>query len=135
MKMLWLPILLTAAAWAASSADISGTWELLYAGPPGTGMKTLGSIILDLKVDGAGVTGMAHLGNWPGDAPIADGKVEGDRIVFTATGTRTSTTGIPACQFELTRRGDEMVAVMSFLRNSFMPPGTRLEFKGRKTAK
>jgi hypothetical protein len=33
---------------------------------------------------------------------------------------------------DLSVRGGEMAAVMTVIRNSFMPPGVSLEFKGRK---
>jgi hypothetical protein len=122
------------AAPAASEADFSGTWKLLYTGTEARGFKTLGSIILDLKVNGSAVTGVAHLASWPGDAPIADGKMEGQRITFTAAGTHSSTTGIPTCQFELTVHGAKMAAVMTVIRNSFLPPGASLEFTGQKTS-
>lgn len=135
MKLAWLAVLFANAALAASPVDILGTWNLRYAGPPGTGFKTLGSIAFDLNVKGDEVTGTAHLSSWPGDAPIAGGKIDGEHITFTATGTRSSTTGIPTCQFDVTVHGNEMVVFMSVIRNSFMTDGARLEFRGTKTSK
>ena len=115
------------------AADLSGSWTLNSTWPDGPGAKTLGSIVLDLKVDGDRVTGVAHLSSWPGDAPIANGKIENGRITFTATGHLTSSTGIPTCRFEVTVDGEEMTAYMAAISNSFIGD-TRLAFKGRKIA-
>ena len=101
-KFSWMLILVAAAMLAAAPGHLTGTWKVLFAGPKERGPKTVGSIVFDLKVDGDNVTGLAHIGSWPGDAPIADGKIEGDRIIFTATGHLDSTTGIPTCKFVVT---------------------------------
>ena len=130
MKLTWVAVLLAATAFAASAADNAGTWKLQSTWPEGPGLKTVGSINLDLKVDGDTVTGIAHIGSWPGDAPIAEGKVDGDRITFEATGHLNSTSGIPTCHFEATRVGDEMVLTMTMTQN---PSASRiLKFKGKK---
>ena len=50
-------------------------------------------VILDLKVDGTTLTGTANLHNWPGLAPIADGKVEGHTFSFKWTGPTPSSGG------------------------------------------
>ena len=94
MKLTSMAIFLLATALPASGADLTGTWKLGYAGPKGSGPKTVGSIVLELKTAADAVTGTAHIGAWPGDAPIADVKVDGDGITFTATGRLGSTTGI-----------------------------------------
>ena len=114
-----LVILFAAAALAAPAADLSGTWKLRYSGPNDEGPKTVGSIILHLKVGGDALTGTAYIGLWPGEAPIADGKVDGDRITFTATGHLSSTTGIPTCRVEASLEGDEMVLALTAIRNAF----------------
>jgi hypothetical protein len=130
MKLTWLAVLLVATAFAASAADIAGTWKLRSTWPEGPGLKTVGSIILDLKVDGDTVTGIAHIGSWPGDASIVEGKVDGDRITFEATGHLTSTSGIPTCYFEARRVGDEMLLTMTMTRN---PSASGVfKFKGKK---
>jgi len=136
LKLIWLTAILAAAALAAPASDISGTWKVRYAGPPGTAPKTVGSIVLDLKVSGDEVTGMVRIGAWPGDAAIADGKIEGDRIKFTATGTRSSTSGIPACAFEGKVQGNEMLVTMTVINNPGGPLSDRrkYEFKGQRTS-
>ena len=125
----WAVILLASLTLTASPADIAGTWKLRFAGPIQTAPKTIGSMVLDLKVDGTVVTGTAHIGSWPGDAPITDGKIEGDRITFTATGHLTSTTGIPTCLFEATVHGDEMLLTLRAIHNSGGPLGNGNPFQ------
>lgn len=86
IKLQWILMLLACVLLTAAPANISGKWEVSYDGPPRTGPKTIGSMLLDLHVDGKVVTGMVQIGIWPGEAPIADGRIDGDRITFTATG-------------------------------------------------
>jgi hypothetical protein len=88
--------------------------------------------MLDLKMDGENITGMAHIGSWPGDAPIAGGKLDGNRIIFDATGHLTSTTGIPTCHFEATIVEGEMLLTMTMTRNAPGAPETIFKFKGKK---
>jgi hypothetical protein len=134
MKLILLLILLASMALAGSPANITGTWKLQFAGPRERGPKTVGSIILDLSVDGDNVTGLAHIGSWPGEAPIADGKIDGDRITFTATGHLDSTTGIPTCKFEVTVHGAEMRLTMTAVKNPGgpLPQGVSFEYAGKK---
>ena len=138
MMKLWLPLfaaVFASSLWAASPADATGTWKVVYQGDPRTGPKTVGSMILDLHIDGNKVTGMAKIGTWPGDAPIADGIVEGGRITFTATGHMDSTTGIPTCKFVVTFHEDEMLVTLSAIENGGGPLPQGYEFKYRGTRK
>jgi hypothetical protein len=126
------------AALIASPVDASGSWKVLFSGPKEvSGPKTVGSILLDLKVDGDRVTGLVNIGAWPGEAPITDGKIEGDRMTFTATGHRTSTTGIPTCRFDVTVYGDEMSLTMTVIANAGGPlaPNLPYEYKGGRKLK
>jgi hypothetical protein len=118
----------------AAPTGVSGTWKVVYAGPKETAPKTVGSIILDLKADGDRVTGLAHIGVWPGEAPIADGKIDGDHITFNATGHLGSTTGIPTCHFEVSVHGDEMSLIMTTVAKPGGPlDGSReYEYKGAR---
>jgi len=43
-------------------------------------------MVFIFRVDGNKLTGIAHMSYWPGDTDITDGKVDGDRISFTALG-------------------------------------------------
>ncbi len=116
--------------------DMSGSWKVVYAGPPGTGPKTVGSILLHLNVNHDLVSGTVNIGPWPGEAPIADAKLEGDHLTFTATGHLSSTTGIPTCQLDVTVRGGEMLVTLTTIKNGGgpLPLGEAFEYKGlRKT--
>jgi hypothetical protein len=124
----WLTIFLLALTLGAAPADVTGRWKVVYSGP-GMGPKTVGSMILDLRVDGSTVNGTVVIGVWPGEAPIADGKVEGDHITFNATGHLSSTTGIPTCAFDVTMEGDEMHVTFKAVKNGGGPVGTGEEFR------
>jgi hypothetical protein len=135
MKFAWIAILFAAAALTASPSDtIAGTWKVKFDGPSERGPKTVGSIVLDLKIDGNTVTGLARIGTWPGDAPIADGRIDGNKVTFNATGSRGSTTGIPTCHFEATVDGDEMTLKMTAIKNPGGPLGEGVVYgyRGRK---
>ena len=129
MRLSWVVILLVTAAMTAATADrIDGTWKVRFAGPPEHAPKTVGLIVLDLKVDLDAVTGLARIGVWPGDAPIADGKINGDHISFNATGHLGSTTGIPTCHFEAMIHGDGMDLTMTAIRNPGGPLGAGMVY-------
>jgi len=133
MRSIWIATLLTATNLAAATADFAGTWKVKYTGLPMTGPKTIGSMILALTVDGDRVTGMAHIGSWPGVAPISNGKIDADRILFTARGYLSSTTGIPTCRLEGTLSGGELVIVLSTIQNPGGPgSGSGWEYRGVK---
>ena len=133
MRSIWVATLLTATSLAAAPADFAGTWKVKYAGPPMTGPKTIGSMILAFTVDGDRITGMAHIGSWPGIAPIANGNVDGDRISVTARGYLSSTTGIPTCRLEGTLSRGELVIRLSTIQNPGGPgSGGSWEYRGGK---
>ena len=93
-----------------SASDPSGKWRVRFDGDPAHAPKTIGSMILDLKVEGQIVSGTVTIGVWPGLATITDGKIENDHIKFSATGNLDSTSGIPTCVFDVTVDGDSMHA-------------------------
>jgi len=64
---------------AASAADASGKWS---ADIPGRGGNTT-TTTFTFMVSGGTLTGTVNGGR--GDTPIADGKVDGDTIIFTQT--------------------------------------------------
>src|SRR5262249_8524099 len=127
-------LLLASIPSAASLANVTGKWKVLFAGPPAMVRKTVGSIILDLRVDGDQVAGTVTVGAWPGEAPIADGKIEAEQITFTATGHRSSTTGIQTCRFVVTVRNGEMAVKMDVIANAGGPLGaqTVYEYSGKQ---
>ena len=117
-----------------SADDMSGSWKVVYAGPPGTGPKTVGSILLDLKVDHLNVSGTVTIGPWPGEAPVTDAKLDGDHLTFTATGRLSSTTGIPTCQLDVTVHRDEMFVKLTTIKNGGgpLPLGVAYQYKGER---
>jgi hypothetical protein len=134
MRLARILSILAAMCLTAAAGDLSGKWKVSYTGPPGTGPKTIGSMIFDLKVEGAIVTGIATIGYWPGEAPVAEGKFEGDRITFTATGHLSSTTGIPTCQIVAIVKDGAMEVTLSVIRNAGGPlgPGRSYQYSGKK---
>ena len=108
-------LLIAALALSASAADLTGTWKAVFLDD--VQLKTLSNIVFDLKLDGNRVTGMAHMGSWPADAPISEGKIEGDRISFTCVSDRAWKSGsggsfqnsaFPKLDFTGTVRGNEI---------------------------
>lgn len=69
-------VLLFAATLAAQSTDVSGTWVAKAQGPMGE-ME----IVYRLNVENGKITGTQTLPF--GDAPIIDGKIEGDQVEMT----------------------------------------------------
>jgi hypothetical protein len=129
---------------SAFATDISGTWKAVFLAPPETRPKTVGSIVFQIKTDGNTLTGMAHVGSWPGDAAISSGRIEGDRISFVVTndkawrssGPQGSASGYPRLTFTGTINGNEMT--LSLLWDSIMiygnpPPSQQWEMAGKKT--
>lgn len=132
MKHLLLLAFLATAV--SAETDVTGVWKVVFAGPPGLAPKTVGSMILDLKVLGNIVSGKVVIGVWPGEAPIVDGKMEGDHVTFTATGHLGSTTGIPTCKFDVTVQGDEMHVTMTAIKNAGgpLPFGYSFDYVGKR---
>ena len=131
MKWILSAVFVAAIPAFASGADFAGTWKVTYAGAASPAPKTIGSMIFDFKINGGEVVGLAHIGVWPGLAPIAEGKVDGDHISFTATGYLPSTTGTPTCRIEGTLSGDDLVIELSTIRNPGGPgSGGVYEYRG-----
>ena len=59
----------------ASAADVTGKWTAEVPGRGGSQTTTF-----NFKVDGAALTGT--VANQRGDSPISNGKVDGDKILF-----------------------------------------------------
>lgn len=132
--LLLIPLLVLALI--AAPAGVNSKWKVNYKGDIKTAPKTVKSILLDLNIEGDTVTGTVNIGNWPGEAPIADGKIEGDQITFTATGHLNSTTGIPTCAFVVTLQGDQMDLRFSAVRNPGGPlaAGREYHYSGTRAA-
>ncbi len=133
MKWILGVVFVAAIPVGASAADFTGTWKVKYAGPEDAGPKTIGSMIFDFKINGSEVVGLAHVGVWPGLAPIAEGKVDGDKISFNATGYMPSTTGTPTCRIEGTLSGEDLLVKLTTIRNPGGPgSGGVYEYRGRR---
>jgi hypothetical protein len=78
-KLFTTGLLLGLLSIAAMAADISGKWT---AQVPGRGGQTREQTF-NFKVDGNTLTGTVS--GRMGDAPIADGKIDGDTVSFTQT--------------------------------------------------
>ena len=91
-------LLALAANVESPSVNLAGNWEAQAVHPctPVEGVERCGRVLpldnkmtLELQVDGSTITGAVVVGNWgvwPGLSDISDGKIEGDRFSFTATG-------------------------------------------------
>src|SRR5262249_21446930 len=95
--------------------ETDGTWRAVLAGSDLP--ATVSQITFTIKVDADHVTGTAHVGRWPGDAPLTDGHIEGNRIYFTAIGKSPwwssdnrgdDRKGLPQLMFSGTIEGQEM---------------------------
>src|ERR1019366_9288186 len=76
MKSFWILALMAVCSLAALAADASGTWKASVETPNGTMENTF-----TFKVDGGKLTGTITMGPM-GEAPISEGKVDGDNISF-----------------------------------------------------
>jgi hypothetical protein len=74
-RVLWLTLLL---ALVAAAADITGKWKADFTTPDGTARSNT----FTFKVDGAKLTGTVAGGQ--DETPIANGKISGEDISFTA---------------------------------------------------
>ena len=122
MNLARLTLLAATFTLAASAADVTGNWKVVFLGPPENRPKTVGSIVLDLVADRSTVTGTAHAGSWPGDTPITEGRLDGDRISFTvlgsgawkSSGPQGQASGYPRLRFTGTVNGKEMTLTLSW---------------------
>ena len=114
--LLRVSILLAPLALTVFAGDLSGTWKAVFTGEMGQRPKMVSEMVFQLKVKDGRVTGMAHMSDWPGDAPISAGWLDGDRVRFTVIGRQpwsaysggTVTIGYPKLEFTGTIHGDEM---------------------------
>ncbi len=113
-KLLMLLTLLALCAAMAFAADVTGSWKGSFETPMGTMENTF-----VLKADGSTVTGTIQ-GGPGGELKIDDGKIEGDKISFSAT------MEFGTIKYSGTVTGDEMKLEMSFGggggRGEGMPP-------------
>lgn len=103
-------------ALSAPAAELTGTWRAHFTGPLGDRPKMVSEITLELKAADGKLTGTALMGAWPGEAPLIDTSIEGDRVKFTAIGespwwqksSMGEASGLPKLTFTGTVEGDSM---------------------------
>jgi hypothetical protein len=116
MRLIGPILLLTALSAAAHAVDICGTWKAVFTGPQGERPKMVSEMTFKLTVEGNRLTGDAHMAAWPGDGPLLDGVVDGDRFRFTvigkspwkAGGPQGSASGFPKLTFTGTVQDNRM---------------------------
>jgi hypothetical protein len=129
----------------AVAADINGTWKAVFTGSSAALLKTPTEIVFTFAIDGKRLTGEAHMKDWPFDAPISDGQVDGNRISFTvlghspytATSSKGATVGYPKLVFTGTLDGKTMTLSLtwsSVLDSGEERGGQKLDMKGAKTS-
>jgi hypothetical protein len=133
-------VIFASIAFGASADEITGNWKTIMvdAGPGGR-PKVAYAPSFELKVDGNKLTGFAYLTQWPGSAPISDGKVDGNRITFTLVHEMSySTRGgtfYPKFRCEGTVHGGEMKLTMFHAPfNGTVVESERWEMKGSKVS-
>jgi hypothetical protein len=99
MAMKLIALLFAAFAMTAAAADIAGTWKASIETPNGTIENTF-----VLKVDGDKLTGTVT--GQMGEAPITDGKVDGDNVSFAVK--RQTPNGEFVLNYKGAVSGDEM---------------------------
>ena len=105
-----------------NDSDISGTWKarIVSAGPV---PKMWDEAVFEFKADHGKLSGQAHIGGWPGSAPLSDGKVNADWISFTYVGVgRPSVT----LKFSGTIRGHEMKITLVDVDRVYQMDGTKV---------
>jgi hypothetical protein len=80
LRKLFFPLLFVL-VFTASAADVSGTWKAAMETPNGPFETTF-----NFKVDGEKLTGSTS-NRFMQDAPISEGKIEGDQISFIVNST------------------------------------------------
>jgi len=102
--MKWLPVLAMVCCLSLCAADVAGTWKASVETPNGTFESTF-----VFKVDGNKLSGTVS--SRMGDAPISDGKVDGDDVSFVVVRNRDGQ------EFKLTYKGkikgNEMTLTLS----------------------
>ena len=74
----WIVAAIAAFALTAYAADVAGTWKASVETPNGTFESTF-----SFKTDGAKLTGTVT--GQMGEAPISEGKIDGDKLSFAVT--------------------------------------------------
>jgi hypothetical protein len=95
----------------APPKELEGEWTARFVGRLRDRPKMFNRVNLNFHVEGNTLTGMAHMGNWPGDCLITQGRVENGRFSFTASGVSPSSSGI-LMRFEGETHGTQLKLTM-----------------------
>jgi hypothetical protein len=129
----------------AAANDVTGTWKAVFTGPIGEQPKMVSEMVFNFKVEGSKLTGTAHMAAWPGDAEITDGKIDGDRIMFTVIGKKpwtagsggVTTSGYPKLVFDGSLKGGEIDLKLnwgSVLTTGEERSGRELDMRAKKAS-
>lgn len=95
-----------------NTPGLDGVWRAVFTGPEGQRPKMVSEIVFTLDSTGTGLTGIVHAAYWPGDAPVTDGRIDGEKVTFKMTGRLSfhanGIEGYPKLCFTGVRNGDEM---------------------------
>lgn len=116
MTLVRIVFLMAAFVLSGSAADVKGWWKVKFLGDPETWPKMVSEMTFEFKTEGKQLGGLAHMANWPGDAPIIEGKINGDRISFVVVGKspwksrgpRGASSGYPRLTFSGVIQGNEI---------------------------
>ena len=123
MKLLALALVLsTAVSPQVPVSDAQGIWKAVFVGPLEDRPSMVSEMEFEFSVDGHELTGMAHIGEWPGDAPISEGRIDGTRISFTVNGrspwwsksSTASLSGYPKLKFTGFVKGNDMKLLLNW---------------------
>ena len=106
-----------ALATSLGAADLTGTWKASLVDPLDKNQPVSPipfAPVLELRMDGDKISGVAHLGIWLGDAQIVSGMVDGDHISFVTIAETRSTSGRVVTNWTGTLRGDRLELTMHF---------------------
>ena len=131
MKLFFSMFLFAAATLIAAPPEVAGTWKAEFLVPAGEQPKIDNDLRFNLQSKDGRLTGHVHMGNWPGDAPVIDGRIDGDRVSFTIYGNspwkagfagQPISSGLPKLTFTGTVTGTQMK--LTLLWDSVMLYGT-----------
>ena len=130
--MAWILVFVLATASVADPTNVSGHWTVKYV--RGVSWKTIGGAEFEFEADGDTLAGTANVGaGYPGKAPISNGKIEGNRILFTVYGRQWSSSGFPGMNFVGTIIGDDIRLTMTLSYNGLQEPsGGSTELEGNR---
>ncbi len=129
----------TDTATAENIPGLDGVWRAVFTGPMGERPKMVSEIVFTLNSIGTDLTGIVHAAVWPGDAPVTDGRIDGDKVTFSMTGhlpfQANGVEGYPKLCFTGTRNGDDMkIGLLWTVARSACKDGKLLPMAAKRVA-